>query len=314
MGPTACGKTSLSLSLAQALDAEIISVDSALVYEGMDVGTAKPSAEEQALIPHHLIDVRKIWQSYSAAEFCADANRLISQIHARGKRALLAGGTMLYFKALEEGLAELPEADEAVRAELKAQAERDGWISLHNELQTVDPVSAQRIHPNDPQRLQRALEVYRLTGKPLSELHSQKQSGLRVAPLKIAMIPTERAWLHQRIEQRFVSMIDSGFVDEVRHLRKDSRIHAELPAMRSVGYRQLWRYLDQQADSDKLNVSNSDEWVMQAIAATRQLAKRQLTWLRSMHNVTTLACDTLPAEQQQIAITTSLERHESLFR
>lgn len=314
MGPTACGKTSLSLSLAQALDAEIISVDSALVYERMDVGTAKPSAEEQALIPHHLIDVRKIWQSYSAAEFCADANRLISQIHARGKRALLAGGTMLYFKALEEGLAELPEADEAVRAELKAQAERDGWISLHNELQTVDPVSAQRIHPNDPQRLQRALEVYRLTGKPLSELHSQKQSGLHVAPLKIAMIPTERAWLHQRIEQRFVSMIDSGFVDEVRHLRKDSRIHAELPAMRSVGYRQLWRYLDQQADSDKLNVSNSDEWVMQAIAATRQLAKRQLTWLRSMHNVTTLACDTLPAEQQQIAITTSLERHESLFR
>jgi len=308
MGPTACGKTALSLSLAKHLNAEIISVDSALVYKGLDIGTAKPSLQEQATVPHHLIDVREAWQTYSAAEFCDDANRLINDIHARGKRALLVGGTMLYFKALEQGIADLPAADEAVRAELVLKAERLGWQALHDQLRAVDPQSAQRIHPNDPQRLQRALEVYQLTGQPLSELQNRTRSALQSAPIKFALVPTDRAWLHERIERRFREMVNHGFIDEVQALRQQPLMSPELPAMRSVGYRQAWQYLDELNDNPS---TSPDDWVLKAVAATRQLAKRQLTWLRSMQGVTRLDCNTLSQTQQLAALSETLRRHES---
>lgn len=299
MGATASGKTALSLSLAHAINAEIISVDSALVYRGMDIGTAKPTAEERADIPHHLIDVADPWQRYSAAEFCNDANRLINNIHGRGKRALLVGGTMLYFKALEEGLAELPEADADIRRDLAEQAAMLGWKALHDKLQLVDPVAANRIHPNDPQRLQRALEVYKLTGVPLSELQSRTHSKLAAEPVKIALIPHERAWLHRRIEQRFLAMLEDNFLDEMQGLYRDKRLHAELPAMRSVGYRQAWDYLESlHLATNESRAKDSNEWVDKAMAATRQLAKRQLTWLRSMTKVTSIECDTLLLDQQ----------------
>ncbi len=307
MGATACGKTALSLTLADTLNAEIISVDSALVYRGMNVGTAKPTVAEQAGIPHHLIDIRDPWESYSAAEFCNDANMLIAQIHARGKRVLLVGGTMLYFKALEEGLAELPEADPIVRAQLVQEAAEKGWASMHEQLRGIDPAAAQRIHPNDPQRLQRALEVYRLTGVALSELQRRTKSQLMAAPEKYALIPGDRAWLHQRIEQRFAAMVDAGLLSEVLGLRADDRLHAALPSMRSVGYRQVWEYLDTQDEPlpDSMpNDAGAQEWTPLAVAATRQLAKRQLTWLRSMANVTTIECNTVCVEDQVALVTT----------
>ncbi|MFK7996775.1 MAG: tRNA (adenosine(37)-N6)-dimethylallyltransferase MiaA [Granulosicoccus sp.] len=306
MGATACGKTAVSLSLAERLNAEIISVDSALVYKGMDIGTAKPSLAERAGIAHHLIDIVDPWQSYSAAEFCTDANALIHDIHARGKRALLVGGTMLYFKALEQGLAELPEASAELREELSREAEQLGWQAMHDQLTKVDPVAASRIHPNDPQRLQRALEVYRLTGVPLSELQSNTRSMLSATPVKIALVPNDRSWLHQRIEQRFLAMLDDNFMEEMQQLYQDTRLNANLPAMRSVGYRQAWEYLDrlyQQALEENPPASNdNDDWVDKAIAATRQLAKRQLTWLRSMSDVTRIECDTLSVEQQLASV------------
>ncbi|MFK8082303.1 MAG: tRNA (adenosine(37)-N6)-dimethylallyltransferase MiaA [Granulosicoccus sp.] len=304
MGATACGKTALSLSLAQSLDAEIISVDSALVYRGMDVGTAKPSCSERAGIAHHLIDITDPWQSYSAARFCNDANELIAQIHARGKRALLVGGTMLYFKALEEGLAELPKANAEVRMELSQQASLYGWQALHEQLAAVDPLAASRIHPNDPQRLQRALEVYRLTGVALSELQARTQSRLTAKPLKVALIPHDRHWLHQRIEQRFLMMLENNFMDEMLRLYRDERLNAELPAMRSVGYRQAWDHLDRvNQQSGDACASDDKEWINRAVIATRQLAKRQLTWLRSMSDVTRIECDTLSLEQQLACVT-----------
>ena len=290
LGPTATGKTGLSIKLAKALSAEIISVDSALVYRGLNIGTAKPDIQERDGVVHHLIDIRNPWESYSAAEFAADASRLITEIQSRGSTPLLVGGTMLYFNALEHGIAELPAADAAIREEIATEADRLGWAALHQELSSIDPVSAKRIHPNDPQRLQRALEVYRITGKPLSELHAQTRSSLLESPIKIALLPESRAWLHERIERRLVMMQQAGFVEEVRMLSRDNRIHAGLPSMRSVGYRQALAYLE--------GDTSDDDWMPKAVAATRQLAKRQFTWIRSMESLTRLACDSLNLTQQ----------------
>ena len=290
LGPTATGKTGLSIKLAKALSAEIISVDSALVYRGLNIGTAKPDIQERDGVVHHLIDIRNPWESYSAAEFAADASRLITEIQSRGSTPLLVGGTMLYFNALEHGIAELPAADAAIREEIATEADRLGWAALHQELSSIDPVSAKRIHPNDPQRLQRALEVYRITGKPLSELHAQTRSSLLESPIKIALLPESRAWLHERIERRLVMMQQAGFLEEVRMLSRDNRIHAGLPSMRSVGYRQALAYLE--------GDTSDDDWMPKAVAATRQLAKRQFTWIRSMESLTRLACDSLNLTQQ----------------
>lgn len=307
MGATACGKTELSFSLAESLNAEIISVDSALVYRGMDVGTAKPSLDERSRVPHYLIDVCDPWDSYSAARFCTDAIATIDDIHSRGKRALLVGGTMLYFKALEEGLAELPDADAAVRKALVKQAQLNGWSTLHEELQAIDPVAAKRIHPNDPQRLQRALEVYRLTGVAMSELQANTTSPLQIPPIKFALAPENRSWLHERIALRFTNMLDNGFMNEMQSLRQDQRIHAELPAMRSVGYRQAWEHMDTGSLDDA-------QWIAKAIAATRQLAKRQLTWIRGMKNLTTVSCDTLSLQQQLELIGSTMNNHQPKSR
>jgi tRNA dimethylallyltransferase len=293
MGATACGKTDLSLALADVLNAEIISVDSALVYRGLDIGTAKPSARERALVPHHLIDVSEPWHSYSAAQFCNDACRAIDDIQSRGKHVLLVGGTMLYFKALEEGLADLPDADAAIRSSLMQEASVCGWPAMHSTLAAKDPVAASRIHPNDPQRIQRALEVYYLTGKPMSQLQSNTRSPLARKPIKYALMPDNRSWLHERIQRRFQGMVAQGFMDEVRRLRADERIHSQLPSMRSVGYRQAWDYLDRE-EAGELD----QDWINKAVAATRQLAKRQLTWLRGMREVNVLACDTLSTDEQ----------------
>lgn len=312
MGATACGKTALSLLLAKHLGAEIISVDSALVYRGMDIGTAKPSLTEQAGITHHLIDVCDPWESYSAARFCHDANSLIDDIHARGKRVILVGGTMLYFKALENGLAELPEADPTVRQALVREAGARGWQAMHEQLAKVDPIAAARIHPNDPQRLQRALEVYRITGIALSELQLRTSSQLAVSPLKFALAPGDRVWLHKRIEQRFQAMLCDGFIDEVKILRQDKRIEATMPAIRSVGYRQAWDYLDMQQGTSVLKDALDTQWVQKAVAATRQLAKRQLTWLRSMTNVERIECDTLSLQEQAELIISHITYTETM--
>ncbi len=310
MGATACGKTSVSIEIAKALNAEIISVDSALVYRGMNIGTAKPDHDERAGVVHHLIDICDPWQSYSAAQFCADANQLIKQIHSRGKRALLVGGTMLYFKALEEGMATLPEADVQTRARLLEEAQLQGWHELHKQLTTIDPMAASRIHPNDPQRIQRALEVYRLTGVPLSELQAQTRSDLQAAPVKFALIPSHRAWLHQRIEQRFKAMMVAGFMDELQHLRAETRLHIDLPSVRSVGYRQGWEFLDHRAVCAAMDeaLPTDKEWQEKAVAATRQLAKRQMTWLRSMHNINVIECDTQSMSEQVERILITLDK------
>ncbi len=292
-GPTASGKTAAALAIAQAFDVEIISVDSALVYRGMDIGTAKPSAAELAAVPHHLIDIRDPLQAYSAAEFVSDAQRLIADIHARGKWPLLVGGTMLYFKALMVGIDAMPKADPALRAAIEAQARREGWAALHAELARVDPLTAQRLHPADSQRIQRALEVFRASGQPLSSFHTRAAAAVTetsAQPLLISLEPMERAWLHQRIAVRFDAMLEAGLIDEVKALRARGDLHAELPSMRCVGYRQTWEALD-------------GLWPMielrdKGIFATRQLAKRQLTWLRSMPARQTVACDAPDALQQ----------------
>lgn len=284
-GPTAAGKTAAALALAGALDAEIVSVDSALVYRGMDIGTAKPTAAEQAQAPHHLIDIREPTQAYSAAEFARDARALVGAITARGKRVLLVGGTMLYFKALFEGLAAMPPADAELRAELEAEARAQGWPALHAQLAQVDPATAARLAPNDAQRIQRALEVYRASGQPLSSFHgdgTQRTPGWQ-PDLFLSLEPTERAWLHERIAQRFDAMLAQGFLDEVRALRARGDLHAGLPSMRCVGYRQAWEVLDGTQPPQSLRE--------RGIAATRQLAKRQLTWLRAMPRRQVIACD-----------------------
>jgi len=278
-GPTASGKTAFALACAARYGGEIVSVDSALVYRGLDIGAAKPTREEQGDIPHHLIDVRDPWETYSAADFARDARIAIDDILARGKLPILAGGTGLYFQALLHGLAPMPEADPALRAQIAAEAERDGWAALHARLAEVDPVAAARIHATDPQRIQRALEVHRASGRPISEwqrMHSADRLPVKV--LKLALAPSDRAVLHARIEARFDAMLEAGFLDEVRTLRALPAMQAhpvprDLPAVRAVGYRQAWEFLDAQVDAATFRE--------RAIAATRQLAKRQWTWLRS---------------------------------
>ena len=300
-GPTASGKTAAALAIAhawrQTQPVEIVSVDSALVYRGMDIGTAKPSADERALVPHHLIDLIEPTQSYSAAQFVNDALRLVAAINARGHLPLLVGGTMLYFKALFEGLDDMPAADPAVRAALDAQAAREGWPALHAELARVDPVTAQRLAPGDSQRVQRALEVYRLSGRPLASFHSDRAQTPRTSAPLISLEPTERSWLHARIDERFDAMLAAGLVDEVQRLRARGDLHADLPSMRCVGYRQAWQALDR-GDLGALAATGS--------AATRQLAKRQLTWLRSMPQRHRVACDAPDAVDRVVALATRL--------
>jgi tRNA dimethylallyltransferase len=293
-GPTAAGKTAAALAIAEALApqaaVEIVSVDSALVYRGMDIGTAKPSRAERGQVPHHLIDILDPAQAYSAARFVADAQVLISQIHARGALPLLVGGTMLYFKALFDGLDKMPPADAAVRATIDAEAAERSWPALHAELARVDPATAARLAPGDAQRIQRALEVLRVSGRPISSFHTVRPDEA-VRPPLIALEPTNRAWLHERIAQRFATMLDAGLLDEVRGLRVRSDLHAGLPSMRCVGYRQAWEALD---SGDLATLPE------RGIAATRQLAKRQITWLRGMPWREAVACDQTSAVQQVV--------------
>ena len=272
MGPTASGKTDLAIQLRQQLPVEVISVDSALIYRGMDIGTAKPSKAELALAPHRLIDICDPAESYSAANFRTDSLREMQEISAQGKIPLLVGGTMLYYKALLEGLSPLPSADEKVRSEIEAKAILIGWGGLHQELSKIDPISAQRINPNDSQRINRALEVFYLTGKTLTELTAQKGEALPYDILQFAIAPEQREVLHLRIEQRFHKMIELGFQQEVEKLYRRPDLNENLPSIRCVGYRQMWEYL--RGDYDH------DEMVFRGICATRQLAKRQITWLR----------------------------------
>ena len=272
MGPTASGKTDLAIKLRQQLPVEVISVDSALIYRGMDIGTAKPSKAELALAPHRLIDICDPAESYSAANFRTDALREMQEISAQGKIPLLVGGTMLYYKALLEGLSPLPSADEKVRSKIEAKAALIGWGELHQELSKIDPISAQRINPNDSQRINRALEVFYLTGKTLTQLTAQKGEALPYDILQFAIAPEQREVLHLRIEQRFHKMIELGFQQEVEKLYRRPDLNENLPSIRCVGYRQMWEYL--RGDYDH------DEMVFRGICATRQLAKRQITWLR----------------------------------
>lgn len=275
MGPTASGKTDLAIKLAQHYPIDIISVDSSMVYRGLDIGTAKPSAEELALAPHRLIDIRDPAQPYSAADFRQDALDEMAEISAKGRIPLLVGGTMLYFKVLKDGLANLPPADESVRANIFNQAQINGWPAIHQQLVEVDPITAARLKPTDSQRLQRALEVYYVTGKPLSAWHNEQQvQTLPYNLIEFALLPSDRAVLHERIERRFDLMLANGFIDEVKALKARGDLHLELPAIRSVGYRQVWDYLD--------GVYDQDEMRYRGIVATRQLAKRQYTWLRSL--------------------------------
>ncbi len=281
MGPTASGKTDFAISLCKRFPCDVISVDSALVYRGMDIGTAKPDAETLKRTPHRLIDIRDPEERYSAGDFVRDARAEMERIFARGRIPLLAGGTMMYFRALTKGIAELPMADEAIRREIDAMAEQSGWPAVHAELQAIDPVSAERINPNDSQRIQRALEVYKTSGKSLTEW--QQASGAPaddIAYLKIALLIEPRKSLHERIALRLDQMVANGFVDEVRRLRERRGVTRESPAMRSVGYRQFWNYLE--------NECSLDEAKERALFATRQLAKRQLTWLRSEQSVFTI--------------------------
>ena len=274
MGPTASGKTGVAVELVQQLPLEIISVDSALVYRGMDIGTAKPGADILRIAPHRLIDIRDPAQAYSAAEFRSDALEAMEDIRRHGKIPLLVGGTTLYFRALEQGLSDLPGADPGVRAQLEAEAQELGWAAMHTRLAGIDPAAAARIHPNDPQRIQRALEVHALTGSTLSQLCAEGRAGPPDSRfLKIILAPQDRALLHARIRQRFDAMLEQGFLDEVRRLRARGDLHGDLPSMRAVGYRQAWDHLD-----GKLS---AEEWVERAVIATRQFAKRQMTWLRS---------------------------------
>ena len=316
-GPTASGKTAAALAIAAELPVEIVSVDSALVYRGMDIGTAKPSALERAAVPHHLIDIRDPLQAYSAAEFRTDALALIGAIRARGRVPLLVGGTMLYFKALDQGLDALPRADPAVRAELEARALECGWPALHAELARVDPVTAARLAPGDRQRIQRALEVWRLTGQPISQLHAitniatnpygtGPEAGFDahdsdVGPrLLVSLEPTDRAWLHQRIGERFDAMLAAGLLDEVLALRSRGDLHADLPATRCVGYRQAWEALDGRWPLAELRKRGA--------AATRQLVKRQITWLRASPQRHIVACDQPGAVDRVLALARAFAR------
>ncbi len=311
-GPTAAGKTAAALAIAQQQTVEIISVDSALVYRGMDIGTAKPSADELAAVPHHLINIRDPLKAYSAADFVRDARGLMTDIRNRGKLPLLVGGTMLYFKAMWDGLDDMPTASPALRAELAEQAAVQGWPALHAELARVDPPTAARLQPQDSQRISRALEVFRASGQPMSffqrriaQIQPAIEADTAPAGLLISLEPENRAWLHQRIAQRFDAMLAAGFLDEVRSLRARADLHPDLPAMRCVGYRQAWTLLD---NLDTLKTPKEvqqaeHDFREQGIAATRQLAKRQLTWLRSMPQRRVVACDAPDALAQVLALT-----------
>lgn len=303
MGPTASGKTDLALQLADALPCEIISVDSALIYRGMDIGSAKPNAEILQKYPHHLIDILDPAQSYSAAQFREDALQAMAEITSRGRIPLLVGGTMLYFKALTEGLAAMPSADPVVRARLEQRAVSEGWAALHAELQRIDPVSALRIHPNDPQRLLRALEVWHLSGQTMTQLRAQQglekqqllasnRAHLPYNVATFAIAPQQRSILHERIAQRFHLMLEQGFLAEVEALRQRGDLHIDLPSIRAVGYRQAWAYLD--------GDYAYEEMIERGIIATRQLAKRQFTWLRSWRDIEWL--DSLSSETKDQAL------------
>jgi tRNA dimethylallyltransferase len=272
MGPTASGKSALAAALAGRFPVEIVSVDSAQVFRGMDIGTAKPSVAERRAVPHHLIDILDPTESYSAAQFRSDAVRLIREIASRGRTPLLVGGTMLYFKALREGLSDLPESDAMVRAHIDAEAAERGWPALHAELAKVDAPTAARLKPNDAQRIQRALEIHRVTGKPMSQLLGRKKNALPFRLIELALVPSDRGELHRRIESRFDAMLERGLVEELRGLRGRYALRPGLPSMRCVGYRQAWQFLEGEIDRDELR--------NRGIFATRQLAKRQLTWLR----------------------------------
>lgn len=316
-GPTASGKTAAALAIARRWPVEIISVDSALVYRGMDIGTAKPSAAELAAVPHHLIDIRDPLQPYSAAEFALDARRLIAEISGRGKTPLLVGGTMLYYKALFEGLDDMPPADPTIRATLELEAAHIGWPAMHALLAQVDAVTAARLQPNDAQRVQRALEVYRISGKPLSSFHLATQNAMNNIAneatntptttenstqnqLFISLEPNNRAWLHERIAQRFDLMLASGFEQEVRKLRARGDLTIDTPSIRCVGYRQMWQALDESA-SGPLTPQSLREMRDKGMAATRQLAKRQLTWLRSSPGRHIVPCDAPDACERVLA-------------
>lgn len=287
MGPTAAGKTDVAVALADHLPVEIISVDSALVYKGMDIGTAKPDAGTLARVRHHLIDIRDPADPYTAADFVADAEILMTEIRARGRIPVLAGGTMLYFRLLREGLSNLPSTDPAVREAIDREASRHGWPSLHRQLAQVDPETAGALHPNHSQRIQRALEIYRITGRPASALKAENRHRQTVCDryqvVQIALIPGNRKRLHERIEKRFWHMLEKGLLDEVQQLRDRGDLHTGLPAIRAVGYRQVWGYL--------AGEYGHDEMVARGVAATRQLAKRQLTWLRSWPGVERVSVD-----------------------
>ena len=277
MGPTASGKTDLAIALCENLPCEVISVDSALIYRGMSIGTAKPTADELKKTPHKLIDILDPAQSYSVAEFRKDAILAMQDITARGNIPLLVGGTMMYYKALIDGLSPLPVSDQSVRTIIQAQAEASGWQALHQQLSQIDPTSAKRIHPNDPQRLIRALEVYQLTQRSMTELMATKSDPIPYNIKQFCIAPDDRKVLHQRIAQRFQLMVDTGFQDEVEKLKNRGDLHLNLPSIRCVGYRQMWQYLDGDYDFNEMREKS--------IAATRQLAKRQLTWLRGWENI-----------------------------
>jgi tRNA dimethylallyltransferase len=294
MGPTASGKTALASELIHIFPFEIISVDSAMIYREMNIGTAKPSAQELALAPHHLIDILDPSESYSAAQFCKEVSLLCETIYKRHKFPLLVGGTMMYFNALQQGLSPLPQADENLRAVLTQQAELYGWHSMHQQLAQVDPQSARTIHPNDTQRIQRALEVYQLTGKPLSLFWSEQKGNEKHAFVNLILQPEDRAWLHARIAQRFDEMLEQGFVYEVAQLLQKWQLTSTCPAMRCVGYRQVIDYLAGDFDYESLR--------NKGIAATRQLAKRQLTWLRTWPGAINFSCERPEIKSEIVAL------------
>ena len=311
VGPTASGKTAIALAIAEKLPVEIISIDSALVYRGMDIGTAKPSAQERAQVVHHLIDIREPTQTYNAADFVNDAQHLIADIQSRGKLPLLVGGTMLYLKALQDGIDDLPKTDAATREAIETRAKAKGWPAMHEELRKVDPITAARLAPNDAQRISRALEVWHISGKSLSawfeEGANKRLDTLRTTASGtdidvISLEPNDRAWLHARIEQRFAAMLSAGFLEEMQTLRARGDFTPDLPSMRCVGYRQAW----EQMDAMQLLGTHSQEMLAKlqetAVAATRQLAKRQLTWLRSMPERHTIACDSADPTAQALTL------------
>lgn len=304
MGPTASGKTDLAIALSQQLPIDIISVDSALIYKGMDIGTAKPTKEELNNAPHALIDICDPWDSYSAADFCRDAEAAIDKSHAANRIPLLVGGTMMYFNALIKGMADMPATDDATRKAIEAEAKLKGWPALHQELQQIDPESAEQIHPNHSQRLARAIAVYRISGKTMSSLRKKQEDERNTNNAsdflnkhhvtQLALIPQHRSWLHERIKQRFHHMLDTGFMDEIQRLYRNGNLHLDLPSMRAVGYRQAWQFLDGEYDHDIM--------IEKGIAATRQLAKRQLTWLRGWENL-----HLLNAQPENMTLTANLE-------